>query len=115
MHEVGLMANILDTISSSAQENNISRIREITLIVGKFTMVLPDSMLFAFEALKQNDPLYADATLTICEKNIECLCEACNKTFLVEQNHCFICPDCTSSKVKILSGRELYIDCYEGD
>ena len=115
MHEVGLMANILDTINSSARENQISRIMEITLVVGKFTMVLPDSMLFAFEALTQNDPLYADAKLTIWEKAIECLCQQCSNTFLVEQNHCFICPDCTSSDVQILSGRELYIDSYEGD
>ncbi len=115
MHEVGLMSNILDTLRASASENQITRIKEIHLIVGKFSAVLPDSLQFAFEALRTDDQLFENAELVIEEKELECLCNDCKQTFTLEKHYDFTCPHCSGSNVQITAGREFSIAFYEGD
>lgn len=114
MHEIALMSGILDTLQDSAAQNNITAIKRIKLIVGKFSMALPDSLEFAFEALGQGD-LFGQAVLEIEEKEIQCQCPNCRTVFDIDDNYHFACPNCLSPKVEIVSGRELYIDYYEGD
>lgn len=115
MHEVGLVSNILDTLRDNAADHQITRITKIHLIIGKFSMVLPDSMQFAFESLRAEEVLFKDAELSIEEKELECLCNECKQTFAVGQSYAFVCPHCNSSNLQIISGRELSIAFYEGD
>ncbi len=114
MHEVALMSSILDTLRESAVQNGISNITQIKLVVGKFSMALPDSLLFAFEALGQEE-LFMGAVLEIEERDINCICHDCRQSFSLDNDYYFICPNCTGHNTEIISGRELYIDYYEGD
>lgn len=115
MHEISLMANILATLRESALQNGIKNITQIKLVVGKFSMALPDSLLFAFEALGTQDELFMGAKLDIEEKDTKCICRDCHHPFTLDNEYYFICPHCSGHKVEIISGRELYIDYYEGD
>ncbi len=114
MHEITLMSSILDTLRESALQNNIKNIKQIKLVVGKFSMALPDSLLFAFEALGQ-DELFKGAVLDIEEKDTKCICRDCGQHFSLDNDYYFVCPNCSGHKTEIVSGRELYIDYYEGD
>jgi hydrogenase nickel incorporation protein HypA/HybF len=114
MHELGLMDNVLNMVRESAGQSRISRVSRIKLVVGKFSMALTDSLRFAFEVLAQ-DELFKDAVLEIEEKAIECQCAACAHRFEVDRSYNFICPRCGTNKVDIVSGRELYVDYFEGE
>ncbi len=115
MHEVGLISNILDMVRDDAACRNISRIKKIHLLIGKFSMVLPDSMQFAFEALRDGEYLFQDALLYIEEKDLECLCNDCKHSFTIVDYHDFTCPHCSCADVQITAGRELSILSYEGE
>jgi hydrogenase nickel incorporation protein HypA/HybF len=114
MHEVALMSGILDTLRDSAARNNITSIKRIKLTVGKFSMALPDSLRFAFEALGQED-LFQQAVLEIEEKEVQGRCLDCQTIFDITNNYYFVCSNCSSRQIEIVSGRELCIDYYEGD
>lgn len=114
MHELSLMESVLDAVRKSAEQNNITRVEKITLVVGKLSMALPESLKFAFEALTDEE-LFAGAALEIEERDIVCLCEDCGSQFNVDEDCSFECSHCGGKQVRIVSGRELYIDSYEGE
>ena len=115
MHEFALIEGVLGLVRDSALQNNIRRVERIKLVVGKLSMALPDSLQFAFEAIKAGEELFRQADLEIEEKEIVCRCGQCHQSFAVEDSVSFICPHCGSVNIEIIQGRELYIDCYEGE
>jgi len=52
MHELTLMQSVLQTVEQDAAQHGINRINKVKLVIGQLTMALPDSLIFAFEALK---------------------------------------------------------------
>jgi hydrogenase nickel incorporation protein HypA/HybF len=114
MHEFSLMASIMDTIKETAVQNNIARVTKVKLVIGKLSMVLPDSMQFAFEALGKDD-MFTGAVLEFEERNISCQCSTCQHLFEVDRSYRFSCPQCGCTEVEVITGRELYIDYFEGD
>lgn len=114
MHELSLMQGVVRLLHTSAVENNIKKINKVSLIIGKMTAALPDALQFAFEALQQDDGLLADAVLVCKEEPIRGECKECHHVFDVE-GYQFLCPSCNGPNVKIVGGRNLYIEFYEGD
>ena len=117
MHEVGMMENVLRMVKTSARDRGISSVRRIKLVVGELSMVDPDSLRFAFEALSEHE-LFQEhfnlAVLEIEEQALECQCNSCGHRF-PGLDFRFTCPFCRAGQVKIVSGRELYVDYYEGE
>lgn len=114
MHEFALMESVMETIRDSARQNGINRISKVKIVIGQMTMAVPDSMQFAFEALREG-PFLADAVLEIEERPVRCKCSNCNRIFTPPDMYTFFCPDCNSHQTEMISGRELYLDYYEGE
>jgi len=115
MHELSLMQGVMDIVKESAAQNGILKVNKVKLVVGKFSMALPDSLHFAFEALSGVEPLFKGAVLEIEAKEILCQCQQCRQINQLEDSYHFVCSSCGSTKVDIIQGRELYLDYYEGD
>ncbi|HAA89870.1 MAG TPA: hydrogenase maturation nickel metallochaperone HypA [Peptococcaceae bacterium] len=113
MHELSLMESITKTLRASAAENGITKITRIRLVVGKLTMALPEALQYAFEVFKSEE-LFQDAVLEIAEEPVRGECQKCHHRFEINDGE-FSCPACGSLRVKLVGGRELYIDFYEGD
>jgi hydrogenase nickel incorporation protein HypA/HybF len=115
MHEYSLMEGVVKQLRASAAENDIKQISLVVLVVGKMTMTVPDALQFAFEAFRQQEPLLKDdAVLEIREEPVAGECKDCQQRFEIKDYE-FICPSCSSVNIKLVGGRELYIDFYEGD
>lgn len=115
MHEMSLMAEMVRVLAESARENKIHEITRVKLVVGQMTMALPDALRLAFEVFRGEPPLSPKANLTIEEREIRGECQTCGHSFVLSDHYLFVCPMCTSVRINILSGRELYIDHYEGE
>jgi hydrogenase nickel incorporation protein HypA/HybF len=115
LHELALMQGVMDAVRDSAAANSISKVSKVGLVVGKLSMVLPDSMLFAFEVISAGEDLFQGAVLEIEEKEVICSCQQCQQLFTRQEQHIFVCSGCGSNQVDIIQGRELYLDYYEGD
>lgn len=115
MHELSLMESAMDIVRDSAAQNDIKRVQKVKLVVGKFSMALPDSLQFAFEVISGTEDLFQGAVLEIETREILCQCKQCQHTFNVDNEYHFQCSNCGANQVEIIQGRELYLDYYEGD
>jgi hydrogenase nickel incorporation protein HypA/HybF len=113
MHETALIAEVLKTVQQSALENNLPKVTNIKLAIGKLSMALPEALIFAFQVLKKGT-VCEDAELEIEPKEIVLQCLDCTREFRPQDYH-FSCPFCTSSQIKIIQGRELHILSFEGE
>ena len=65
MHELGIMTSVLDAAKESAREAGATRLLKVSMSVGEMTEAIEDALVFAFEALTENDPFTEGAELSI--------------------------------------------------
>ncbi len=115
MHELSLVEGILDMVRESAVQHKIKKINRINLVIGKFSMVMPDSLQFCFEALSRQEALFCGAILEIETREIVIYCRECQQEYNLDGETIFICPGCGKHDVEMISGREMYLAHYEGE
>lgn len=109
MHEVSIAQGLLNLAVDNCEKQGYASIQSIKVRIGKASGVLPDSLLFVFEALKAGS-IAKDATLIIEEVPVGGFCESCKKKFSVEETFVISCPLCGSREIRVETGRELNID-----
>ena len=109
MHESSIAHSILEIVDEQCSEQGCSSVDAITVRLGKATGVMPESLKFAFDALKE--PTVAkNAQLNIEIVPIGGVCRTCNKDFDVpDVQFIFNCPNCGSTTFEISRGREMEI------
>ena len=107
MHEMGIIASVLDVAERSAQQAGADRVIGITLSVGEMTEAIPDSLQFAFEALSEGT-MCEGAQLVVDMVRPRSICLECLNEFEHDRFHRF-CPECGSYETDLLGGRELEI------
>jgi hydrogenase nickel incorporation protein HypA/HybF len=113
VHEFSLVSDLLTAVIESAGVNGIGRVSKVRLIVGECHGALPEALIFAFKALS-GDTVCQSAQLDIAVQKGVLLCTACGCRFPYEIWQT-LCPDCGSAYLDVVSGRELYVDYFEGD
>lgn len=107
MHELSIAQNLVEIVQPYLSPGDGQILKSIKLKIGELAGVLPDSLQFCFEAVSQGTPLQG-AELTIVHVPIRCRCAQCSSVFTAGR-YVFICPDCASSQVEMVSGRELEV------
>lgn len=109
MHESSIAHSIIEIIDEQCAEQGCTSVEALTVRLGKATGVMPESLQFAFDALKE--PTKArNARLTIEIVPVGGSCNACKKEFDVpEVQYIFNCPLCGSDQFEISRGREMEI------
>lgn len=109
MHESSLAHSILEIVDEKCREQGCTTVESITVRLGKATGVMPESLQFAFDALKE--PTVAkDAMMTIEIVQVGGRCSTCGRDFDVpDAQYIFACPLCGSKEFEISRGREMEI------
>ena len=113
MHEFGVIQGILTAVEEIAAKNNLKKVTEVVVKIGKFRQIVPEFLRFAFETIAQ-DTVVAGAKLIIEDVPITMHCQTCQRTFSVERNT-YICPHCEGVKLDVLTGKELMLVKIEGE
>lgn len=113
MHEMSVVSSIIDIALQTAGENNLSVIQKIKCKVGQQHHLAPDLMEYAFSFFSR-DTIASQADLVIEKVPITMTCLDCKRLFTVS-NRMYICPDCGSVHLNMVSGRELIIESIEGE
>jgi hydrogenase nickel incorporation protein HypA/HybF len=109
MHESSLAINIIDIAQTQCRERGCKSVDSVTVRIGKASGVLPASLEFAFNAVKENT--IADKAKLVFEIiPVGGTCKACNKEFESQDApYVLSCPHCGSSEFEITKGREMEI------
>jgi len=113
VHEMGIVASILDASFDAASKQGATRITEIKISVGELTEIQEFALEFAFESLTP-DTMAEGATLSVTNIGARSRCGTCG----IEFDHGrfeAVCPECGSFVLELLTGRELTIDSIEID
>ena len=113
MHELAIAQGILDIALKTAREHNAVRIGKITVSVGEMTGVVPESLQQGF-AILAGGTAANEAELVLERVLVTARCRPCGRDFPVE-NRRFLCPECGSPGVELITGRELRVDHMEVD
>ena len=114
MHEMGIAMEIINiAMASIPHKIKDARVVQVNLQVGRLSAVIPSSLHFCFDIAVKDTPL-ADAKLVIEEIPIEARCNVCHHHWYLDEP-VFLCENCQSSDLNILSGRELNIKSIEID
>ena len=110
MHEVSIAQGLLEIAIENCKKQGYKGIESIKVKIGKASGVMPDSLMFAFEALKTGT-MADKAILTIDEIPISGHCNSCDSDFTVnDASYVTECPKCGQMSLRIDTGRELNID-----
>jgi hydrogenase nickel incorporation protein HypA/HybF len=107
MHELSIASSIVDTVLMEIEKQNLKKVLSVKIRVGVLTDIVPDSLLFGFDALTA-DTVLADTKLEIETVPIKGICSGCNNYFEVEE-FTFVCPNCSSYDIEMKQGNELDI------
>lgn len=113
MHELGLMAGVIDAAQQAAQEAGAIGVAKVSLSVGAMTEALEDALFFAFDVIKEGT-LLQDAELEVTMIHPRSICLDCDKEFAHDRFH-MACPLCEGFNTKLVAGREMRIDSIEVD
>lgn len=112
MHEVSVMAGIVEAVLERLDDYNVERVEELYLVVGKLTNLGEEQLTFAYEVVTRDTPLEG-SRLVIESEPIGILCGSCGyegevEHVVDEEFHGSIpvlaCPRC-QGKVEVTSGR----------
>lgn len=110
MHELAIAQSIFENAARRQREDGYLRIQAIGLRVGALTDLVPDSLEFGFRAMAHGTPL-EETALEIERVLITGRCNSCGTSFSVD-SFAFVCPDCESRDITLLSGNELEISYF---
>lgn len=110
MHELSMADAIVKTAIDVAEKNNAQEINEVTIEIGKLTLLNPEQLKFMISVLSENT-LLEGAEIIIEEVPIEIKCKSCDFVGPTQDDldH-FVpivkCPECEEQDLKITKGRE---------
>lgn len=114
MHEMSVAQNIIDIVLQHMPEENSHPVQTVTIKIGKMAGIVPESLEFGFQVLTAETPGMEKAVLQMEFTPLVIHCDQCQKNFEIDDPF-FICPECNSANVKILSGTELQVTEIELD
>lgn len=109
MHEVSIAQSLLEIAVENCKNTGSKRIEAIKVKVGRASGIMPDALLFAFDAVKIGT-IADKAILNIEEVPVSGFCESCKKNFTVDEAFVVSCPLCGNIALRIDTGHELHIE-----
>lgn len=107
MHEMSVAQNIIEIVRDHIPQGSEEKVTKIRLKIGELSGVIPDSLLFCFDILKNGSTL-RNAVVEVEHVPITARCQSCNIISQLEYG-VFFCTNCYGSNIELLTGKELYI------
>jgi hydrogenase nickel incorporation protein HypA/HybF len=108
MHEASIAASLIEIIEGECKKAGYSEVESIRVKIGRASGVMPDALIFAFDAMK-GDSVAKDATLNLEIIPVGGQCKDCSGSFTVEEEFVIGCPLCGGASFQITTGREMDI------
>lgn len=107
MHEIGIVRQLLRTVTEFAQEHEIRQIREVAVDCGELSLVIPEYVEELYPVVVKGSIL-EQAKLVIHVIPGLAECDDCDEIFNVVE-HKGVCPNCGSFRKTVLSGKDFTI------
>lgn len=107
MHEIGIVRQLVRTVTDFASENGVRDVREVVVDCGELSLVIPEYVEELYPAVAKGSIL-EHAKLTVHTVPGMAECDACDEIFNVVACKGY-CPSCGSFDKTVLTGRDFTI------
>lgn len=111
MHELALTEGILKIAKSEAEKHSVTKVINIKLKIGELSGVVPNLIQEYFNIVSKGT-VAEDAKIIIERIPGQIKCLDCNEISPIERMR-IKCPKCEGYNVKIIAGKEYYVDSME--
>ena len=108
MHELGIVFHIIRTVEDVARQNDVTRIRRVTLQLGEVSGVVESYLQDCWKWAAAKSELLPGAVLTVETIPAVTVCEDCGQQYPTVQFG-RTCPHCQSPRTHLLQGHEMLI------
>ncbi len=113
MHEMTVALGLLTILEDRARAHGIGRISKVRVKVGRLRGLETRQLRAAFEVLAEGS-IAEGAALDIDEVAAEARCRVCGTVWRLA-GYRFECPACRGTDGEIETGRELYVESFDGE
>ena len=107
MHEIGVVRQLVRTVTEFAAQNQVTDVREVVVDCGELSLVIPEYVEELYPVVIK-DSILEHAKLTIRVVPGMAECNDCDEIFNVVQCRGY-CPNCGSFDKTVLTGRDFTI------
>lgn len=111
MHELPITEALLNLALKHAEEARATRITRLNLVIGQLSSVVDDSLQFYWDIVSK-DTIAAGAKLEFQRIPAVLRCWSCRAEFTPDGRD-YLCPDCGSAQVKVISGDDFRLESIE--
>ena len=111
MHELAITQSILDIARKAADEHGAKRVKSVRIMLGQYSGVVPQCIQYYFDVISK-DTIAEGAVLDIQRLPVVIHCNSCQQESQIDRLH-VSCPLCGSTDLKLIQGREFYIESLE--
>ena len=108
MHELGVVFYVIKDVKNVAAENNINKVKSITLEIGEVSGVIHEQLLDCFKWASNKEDVTKGSELKIETIPAITYCEDCGENYETV-TYGKICPNCNSEHTYLLQGNEFNI------
>ena len=108
MHELSIAQSLIGLVESEAEKEGFKRVLEIRLRMGEFSGIIPDC-LREFFPIASAGTKAEGAELVIETVPAAFRCADCGYEGAIERRTA-ACPVCGGTRIRMISGREFYVD-----
>ena len=107
MHELGIVYEVINIVDNFAKLNNLTKVETIVLEVGQLSQAIPRFIEECYPAAV-DETEYEDTELQILILDANGECRDCKTIYNVVENK-KVCPTCSNTSYKLISGQEFNI------
>lgn len=107
MHEMSIVHNLISIVKEEMAENNAVSLRSVRVNIGEMSGIVPEALRTCFYIVTAESDMKG-AELKIETAPLVGYCRNCKKDFNVV-DYKFLCPECDSTDIDIISGREMNV------
>jgi len=113
MHELQIAEELAGIVLEVAANEHLSKVSRVNVSFGQLAGVVPELFETAFQVTVAGT-IAENAALEIETIPVKLKCSSCNAEYQVKENN-FVCENCGSFEIEIISGREMYVKNIEGE
>ena len=121
MHEVSVVASLVDAVIAELQKYNVIKVNSVTVVIGDLTNLGEEQMAFAYEIVTQ-DTILEGSEFIVEHEPIELECWDCGykgpakgltgPDFDTHSGPIRSCPEC-GGKVTVVKGQSCTVKCMD--
>ena len=113
MHELAITEGIIEAAIPEAEKYGAKRILEIRLKIGELSGVMPECIQYYFD-IASKGTIAENAKLKIEKIPVTVRCLDCGFEGVIDRKK-IRCPDCGGTELKLIGGREYFVDSLEAE